>query len=91
MKKLLLSLLAMTVLYVGYGQNNFKATILDEETKEPLVGVHVLFEDIERGSITDFNGVVNIYDLPNGELTGKILYQSKYKDSRFRWTLHAVA
>jgi len=74
MKKLLLSLLAMTVLYVGYGQNNFKATILDEETKEPLVAVHVLFEDIERGSITDINGIVNIENLPDGTFKGKILY-----------------
>jgi len=85
MKKLLLSLLAMTVLYVGYGQNNFKATILDEETKEPLVAVHVLFEDIERGSITDINGIVNIENLPDGTFKGKILYIG-YEEKTFNIT-----
>jgi len=85
MKKLLLSLLSMTVLYMGYGQNNFKATILDAETKEPLVAVHVLFEDIELGSITDFNGVVNIENLPNGTFEGKVLYVG-YEEKTFNIT-----
>ena len=70
MKKLWLSLLAMAVLCVGYGQNKFQATILDAETQEPLVAVHVLFGDINRGSITDINGVVTVDDLPNGTFNG---------------------
>lgn len=85
MKKLWLSLLAMAVLCVGYGQNKFQATILDAETQEPLVAVHVLFEDINRGSITDINGVVTVDDLPNGTFNGKILYIG-YEEKEFNIT-----
>ena len=85
MKKLWLSLLAMTIFCIGYGQNKFQATILDAETNEPLVAVHVLFEDISRGSITDINGVVTIDDLPNGTFEGKVLYIG-YEEKEFSIT-----
>lgn len=86
MKIMLLLLLPMTTLCIGYHQNDFQATILDEETKEPLVAVHILFETLERGSITDVDGIVNIKNLPNGEITGKIFYIG-YEETSFTVTL----
>jgi len=86
MRKILLSLLAITLTLIAYSQNQFQATILDAETKEPLIGAHILFTDLEKGSITDVEGVVNMDDLPNGILSGKLFYIG-YEETDFTVTL----
>ncbi len=79
-------MLAITMTLILYGQNQFQATILDEDTKEPLIGAHILFSTLERGSITSVEGVVTIDDLPSGSLTGEIFYVG-YEDTKFTVTL----
>jgi len=86
MRKILLSLLTITMTLIAYSQNQFQATILDAETKEPLIGAHILFTDLEKGSIADVEGVVNIDDLPNGILSGKLFYLG-YEETNFTVTL----
>ncbi len=86
MRKIFLSLLAITLTLIAYSQNQFQATILDAETKEPLIGAHILFTDLEKGSITDVEGVVNMDDLPNGILSGKLFYIG-YEETDFTVTL----
>ena len=74
MKKLILSLLAMAAVSVVYCQNTFKATILDGETQEPLIGVNVFVETLEKGDVTDLDGVVEIKNLPTGSYEVRITY-----------------
>ena len=74
MKKLLLSLLAMTMVSVVFCQNIFNATIKDGDSQEPLTGVNIYFESLEKGGVTDLNGKVEIRDLPDGNYEVRITY-----------------
>ncbi|MEZ4885219.1 MAG: TonB-dependent receptor [Chitinophagales bacterium] len=76
MKKLILLLLAIAVVNTVYCQNTFKATILDGETKESLVGVNVFIESLEKGSVTNVDGIVEIKDLPDGNYEVRVSYIS---------------
>jgi outer membrane receptor for ferrienterochelin and colicins len=86
MKKLLLSLLAMATVSVVYCQNTFNATILDGETQEPLIGVNVFIEVLEKGNVTDSNGKVEIENLPSGKYEVQITYVG-YQEEEIEVTL----
>jgi len=59
-------LLAMQSLST-YSQNiNFEATVLDEETTEPLIGATLLIEDTNQGNVSDVFGKVSIENLETG-------------------------
>jgi len=67
MKKIFLSLMAMvTISGAVYCQNTFRATILDANSQEPLIGVNLLLEELNKGNTTDLDGNVSIENLPDG-------------------------
>lgn len=74
MKKLLLSLLATITVSVVFCQNIFKATILDGDSQEPLTGVNVYFETLEKGGVTGLNGKIEIRNLPDGNYEVRVTY-----------------
>lgn len=74
MKKLILSLLAITTFSVVNAQNTFNAIVLDADTRETLIGVNVLFENLDKGGVTDLEGKVIIEDLPDGTFELKVSY-----------------
>ena len=52
---------------IGVSQSvNFSATILDEESSEPLFGATILIESINRGEVSDFGGKVIIENIQPG-------------------------
>lgn len=57
-----------------YAQNNLFVKILDEESKEPLVGASVIITETEQGGISDLNGLISFENLPNGNYTLTISY-----------------
>lgn len=66
----------MATFSMVYCQNTFKATILDADTNEPLIGVNVLFEESNKGGVTDSNGAVTIENLLDGKYEVRISYLS---------------
>ncbi len=72
MKQILIILLLLP--FLATAQNTFKATIIDEKTKEPLFGVSVMLEGTQNGSISNENGFVELKNIPNGKQT--IRFQS---------------
>ena len=68
--------MAMATFSVVYCQNTFKATILDADSNEPLIGVNVLFEEPNKGGVTDLDGTVAIENLPNGNYEVRVSYVS---------------
>lgn len=76
MRKIILLLLAMGAISALYCQNTFKATILDANSKELLIGVNVLFEAYDKGGVTNENGNIVIENLPNGISEVRISYIS---------------
>lgn len=65
MKKLLL-IFCIFISNVAFGQNDFTATIIDEETEEPLVGARIVIEGTALGALADDNGQIKIQGVPNG-------------------------
>ena len=53
----------MTTFSVVNAQNTFNAIVLDADTRETLIGVNVLFENLDKGGVTDLEGKVIIEDL----------------------------
>ena len=76
MKKIIWSIAFLVMLHTSiFGQNiDFKAIIADEETKEPLIGATLEFEDLEKGGATDVNGIVTVKNIPIGEYHIHISY-----------------
>ena len=89
MKKLLLSILAMTAFSVVYGQNTFNATVFDADTRETLIGVNVFFETLKKGSVTNLDGKVSIPNLPNGTYEVRISYVG-YQEKEIEITLPQI-
>lgn len=74
MKNFILSLLAITTFSVVNAQNTFNAIVLDADTRETLIGVNVLFENLDKGGVTDLEGKVIIENLPDGTFELKVSY-----------------
>ena len=72
MKKIIILLLLPPAF--AKAQNTFKATILDEKTKEPLLGVVVVLEGTKNGGTSNEKGFVELKNIPNGKRT--IYFQS---------------
>ena len=67
----------MLVLFVysaTLAQNTFKATIQEAETNEPLYGVSVFIEELNKGAVTDMDGAVQLQNIPNGQFKIEIRY-----------------
>jgi outer membrane receptor for ferrienterochelin and colicins len=68
MNKSLLSLWLMLIFCaVGYAQNTLEIKIFTDKEKEPLLGASVYIETLNKGAITNFDGVAFLEDIPNGE------------------------
>ena len=51
---------------VNAQSNDFTIKVLSEDEKEPLLGATVLFEDLEKGAITNLDGIATFTGIPNG-------------------------
>ena len=69
MKIILLCLAILLLAKTTFGQSNFKAQILNEESKVPVVGAIVSIKDTDIAAATDSNGRVELTNIPNGEQT----------------------
>lgn len=67
MQKIILPLMAFLYSFVAFGQNTFKATIKDIETKEPLIGATAILQGSTNGANADQNGFVELKNIPNGK------------------------
>ncbi|MCX2681250.1 TonB-dependent receptor [Galbibacter sp. EGI 63066] len=74
MKKYISGIILLFVCSISIAQNTFEATIKDQETKEPLVGVSVYFPSLEKGGSTDVDGHISIPDIPNGKHNIELSY-----------------
>src|SRR6056297_1302172 len=62
---LLLSLFLMSSAYAQTG--SLTGTVTDSRTGEELPGVNIYIPDIDRGAVTDLDGVYTIQSIPTGE------------------------
>jgi outer membrane receptor for ferrienterochelin and colicins len=67
MKQTILSLLTILLMSAVSAQNNFKATIKDSETNEPLIGATAIIQGTANGVSADSNGLLELKNIPNGK------------------------
>lgn len=65
-KHILFFCLWLTGISPVVAQDLFRATILDEESKQPLPGVNFYFPILDMGGVSDVEGEVSIAGLPTG-------------------------
>lgn len=63
----------MLLPFFATSQQTFKVNVLDEKTKEPLLGVSVILEGTQKGTTTDAKGLAEILNIPKGKQT--IIFQ----------------
>jgi outer membrane receptor for ferrienterochelin and colicins len=52
---------------IVFSQNTLKARVIDEETKEPLIGASAIVKGTTLGTTTDTNGYLEIKNIPDGK------------------------
>ncbi|MEY2639276.1 MAG: hypothetical protein RIR90_758 [Bacteroidota bacterium] len=67
MQRLIFLLFALLYSAVAFGQNNFKASIKDAETKEPLSGATAMLQGSTNAATADQNGFIELKSIPNGK------------------------
>ena len=55
-------------------QSDFKAVILDSETKEPVIGATAIIEGTDFIAISDENGILTFANIPDGTYTLKLTF-----------------
>ncbi|MBX2896105.1 MAG: TonB-dependent receptor [Cyclobacteriaceae bacterium] len=66
---LILMLNIISVLAIGQPTGNVKGKVIEQTTKQPLVGVNVMLDNTQSGAVTDTDGVFSINNVPIGSYT----------------------
>jgi len=75
MKKLFLNTLFLMVSIISFAQtSDISISVNNAQTDEPLLGATVYFEELDKGAVTDFDGIATFTEIPNGNQTIKISY-----------------
>ena len=75
MKKVFLNTLFLMVSIISFAQtSDVSISVNNAQTDEPLLGATVYFEELEKGAVTDFDGIATFTEIPNGNQTIKISY-----------------
>lgn len=72
MKKLLNGLLFLVISNTIYAQHTIKGSITDIDTDTPLIFANIYLPNLEKGTVSDENGIFKITNIPKG--THKITY-----------------
>ncbi len=86
MKRVLFTVILVTIFGNIFTQNIFKALLKDDDTKEPLIFANVVLKNTTTGATTDTTGTVIIKNIPNGKQTftfSYVGYRSKEKTFTF--------
>jgi len=54
--------------------SDIQIKVISESENEPIFGATVYFEELEKGAVTDFDGIATFNEIPNGNQSIKISY-----------------
>jgi len=61
-------MLAIIICFFAKAQtSDIQIKVVSETENEPLIGATVYFEILEKGAVTDFDGIATFTEIPNGE------------------------
>ena len=67
-------LIILSCISVNAQTNNVQIKVISEVENEPLMGATIYFQLLEKGAITDFDGMANFTNIPDGQHTISISY-----------------
>jgi len=67
MKSFILFCVVLFTAQISFAQNTFKATIQNEETKQPVAGARISVRETNISATTSANGKAELTNIPNGE------------------------
>lgn len=75
MKKALLTTLFLITSILSFAQtSDISISVGNAETNEPLMGATIYLEELEKGAVTDFDGIATFTEIPIGNQIIKISY-----------------
>jgi iron complex outermembrane receptor protein/outer membrane receptor for ferrienterochelin and colicins len=88
MNKIILFFVVLLASQISLAQNNFKATIQNEETKQAIGGAKVSVRNTEISATTDAGGKVELTEIPDGEQNIEIFAEGyEIKEIKFTFPL----
>lgn len=69
MRKIIMLLVLSVSTVMAYAQSSLIVKISDENTQEPLPAASVILKNLNIGAVADVNGVVKLYQIPEGKYT----------------------
>ncbi|SNR39754.1 TonB-dependent receptor [Lutibacter flavus] len=84
--KFQISILFIGLSFIAYSQNKISGKITNEQN-EPLLGVEVYIEDLQKGTSTNENGIYELINLPNSQIkitVAYIGYETQTKNINFQ-------
>jgi outer membrane receptor for ferrienterochelin and colicins len=89
MKRILPCLALLLLAKTAVGQSSFKAQVLNEERKLPVVGASVSIKDTDIAGTTDNNGRIELTNIPNGEQS-VLVVSPDHEDIELKFTFPLV-
>src|SRR6056300_683308 len=80
--KLNVVLWALLIPVITFAQQSISGTITDADTGEPLLGVTVLVQGTNKGTVSDFDGNYTIKNLDTGDYVVEVSYTGYSKQSQ---------
>src|ERR1700710_1501071 len=72
MKALRIIFILLLTQKIAFSQNTIKGKVLEEDTKEAVIGATIYFPDLKTGTVTDLDGNFLMQKLPKGKLVAQI-------------------
>lgn len=69
MKKIILSVLALFIATLTFGQNTWKARVIDNETKAAIIGATITLKGAKISTFSDQKGLATLTYIPDGNQT----------------------
>src|SRR5207244_3696515 len=82
------TIILLAISAAACAQNAFRGKVVDEKTKEPLIGASANMEELKIGAVSDSNRLITIGKIPNGKFEISFRYIGyKEKKEKFSFPL----
>jgi len=74
--KLIIYAMLVSLSTGAIAQRQVKGVVIDQNTKETLIGAEIYLPDMNKGTVTDNNGAFTLPGLPSGKFTMEVSFVS---------------
>ncbi|MGQ0760838.1 MAG: TonB-dependent receptor [Acidobacteriota bacterium] len=89
LKQIFLCLAILLLATTAFGQSSFKAQVLNDESKLPVVGASVSIKETNIAGTSDSNGRIELTNIPNGQQT-VLVVSADHEDKELKLTFPLI-